>query len=115
MDSYYGLWGANKTREIGIGGYMAKSREAISEKDPMGYAIMEKFFNPYFAFNARIDSRFEGTFSLTFDDTVPYTHKSQYLINATLTGNKNSNLTGNDQDNHLSGNKWKEYIGWQRR
>jgi hypothetical protein len=110
VDSYYGLWGANKTRETGIGGYVVKTRMAIAEKDPMGYAIMEKFFNPYLTFNARIDSRFEGTFSLTFDAAVPYTNKSQYLVNAILTGDKNSNLTGNDQDNQLSGNSGKNIL-----
>jgi len=110
LDSYYGLWGANKTRETGIGGYVAKTRKAIAEKDPMGYAIMEIFFNSYLTFNARIDSRFEGTFSLTFDAAVPYTHKSQYLVNATLTGNKNSNLTGNDRDNQLRGNSGKNIL-----
>ncbi|MCZ6776042.1 MAG: hypothetical protein O7D34_06270 [Ignavibacteria bacterium] len=104
VDSYYGLWGANTTRETGIGGYQAKTREAIAEKDPMGYAVMENFFHPYLAFNARIDSGFEGTFSMTLDVALPYTHKSQYLVNATLTGSNNSNLTGNDQDNRLSGN-----------
>jgi len=110
VDSYYGLWGANKMRETGIGGYVAKSRKAIAEKDPMGYAIMKKFFNPYLIFNARIDSRFEGTFSLTFDESVPYTHKSQYLINATLTGDYHSNLTGNDQNNQLSGNSGRNVL-----
>jgi len=110
VDSYYGLWGANKTRKTGIGGYVAKTRRAIAEKDPMGYALMGKYFNPYLTFNARIDSRFEGTFSLTLDPSVPYTHKSQYLVNATLTGDKNSNLTGNDQDNRLSGNSGKNIL-----
>ena len=104
VDSYYGLWEANTTRESGIGGYQAKTREAIAVLDPMGYAIMKKFFHPYLTFNARIDSGFEGTFSMMLDAALPYTHKSQYLVNATLTGNKNSNLTGNGQDNSLSGN-----------
>jgi len=109
VDSYYGLWGSS-SRSTGIGGYVAKSREEIKEKDRMGYAIMEKVFNPYLTFNARIDSRFEGTFSLTFDPALPYTHKSQSLVNATLTGNMNSNLTGNDQDNRLSGNSGKNVL-----
>lgn len=104
VDSYYGLWGANKTRDTGIGGYVAKSRAEIAEKDPMGYAVVGKFLSPYLTFNARIDGGFEGTFFLSLDPSLPYTHKSQYLVNATLTGEKDSNLTGNDQDNRLSGN-----------
>ena len=65
---------------------------------------MSQFFNPYLTYNARIDSSFEGTFTMTFDVNIPYTHKSQYLLNATLTGSNDSNLIGNEQDNQLSGN-----------
>ena len=104
VDSYYGLWSANTTRKTGIGGYAAKSRQQIKEKDSLGYGVMQKFFNPHLTFPARVDSRYEGTFSLTFDPDTAYTHKTQYFLDATLTGDKDSNLTGNDQDNKLSGN-----------
>lgn len=34
---------------------------------------------------------------MAFDPATPYTHKSQYLLNAQLTGNYAANLTGNDK------------------
>ena len=105
VDSYYGLWGAFDEREGGMWGfYVAKTREEIAEKDPMGFALMESFFNPYLTFDARLDPSFDGVFTMTFDPEIPYTHKSQYLVRATLTGANDSGLEGNDQDNTLTGN-----------
>ena len=42
---------------------------------------------------------------MTLDPELAYTHKSQYLLHVRLTGNNHANLTGNDQDNTLIGNK----------
>ena len=70
----------------------------------MGFALMESFFNPYLTFDARLDPSFDGVFTMTFDPEIPYTHKSQYLVRATLTGANDSGLEGNDQDNTLTGN-----------
>ena len=84
--------------------YVAKTREEITEKDPLGYALMEAFLNPYLTFEARIDPEFDGVFSMDFDESLPYTHKSQYLTRATLTGAQDSGLRGNEQDNTLQGN-----------
>ena len=105
VDSYYGLWGPFEEREGGMWGiYVAKTREEIAEKDPMGYALMEAFFHPYLTFEARIDPDFEGVFTMQFDAVTPYTHKSQYLLHATLVGDHDSGLRGNDQANTLAGN-----------
>lgn len=105
IDSYYGLWGPFTERPGGMwGGYVAKTRADIAELDPMGYALMGQFFSPYLTYNALLDPAFDGTFTMTFDESTPYTHKSQYLLHATLSGTNNANLTGNDQDNTLSGN-----------
>ena len=48
--------------------------------------------------------RFEGTFSLVYDEENTYTNKSQFLVHVSLTGGKNSNLIGNGFDNTLTGN-----------
>jgi len=105
IDSHYGLWGAFEEREGGMWGfYDAQTREEIADEDPMGYALMEAFFNPYLTFDARIDPSFDGVFVMEFDESVPYTHKSQYLVRASLTGDLDSGLKGNDQDNTLRGN-----------
>ena len=105
IDSYYGLWGPFTEANAGMWGfYVAQTREDIRTKDPMGYALMEKYFSPYLTYNAQLDASFDGTFTMTFDPAIPYTHKSRYMLHATLNGTNNSNLTGNDQDNRLSGN-----------
>ncbi len=105
IDSYYGYWGADTTNQGGMGGiYIAKNRDEVSTLDPMGSSVINEFFNPVVTYMARIDSAFQGYFSLTFDVTAPYTHKSQYLVSAQLTGNFDSNLIGNEYDNFLAGN-----------
>lgn len=53
---------------------------------------------------ARISPDFIGTFTMSFDSALGYTHKSQHLINARLTGDKKSDLTGNQASNILMGN-----------
>ena len=104
IDSYYGLWGPFDG-DFGMWGiYIAKTRSDIKAKDPKGLALVQKFFHPYLSYNAEIDSRFSGTFLMAFDSKKPYTHKSRYLLSARLTGQENSNLTGNALDNTLAGN-----------
>ncbi|MBC8203551.1 MAG: hypothetical protein H8E91_06955 [Planctomycetes bacterium] len=106
IDSYYGLWAAFDERPGGMWGiYIAKTRDEIKEKDPKGYALLESFLPPMMVgYESLIDPNFSGTFSLQFNEELPYTHKSQYYIDATLTGSKNNNLLGNDKDNTLRGN-----------
>jgi len=105
IDSYYGYWGAWTEGTGGMWGiYAAKTRTDVQNMDPLGYALVEQFFNPTVTYLARIDSIFTGDLPLSFDAARPYTHKSQYLVNAQLTGSSNSNLTGNDHANRLAGN-----------
>lgn len=105
IDSYYGYWGAFDDAPGGMWGiYIAKNRAEIESLDPAGLALLEAFLPSMVDYEARLDERFTGTFSLAFDPSEPYTHKSQYLINATLTGSNAANLTGNAFDNRLRGN-----------
>ncbi len=107
INVYYGLWGAwTESATHGMWGlYIAKTRQDIATKDPMGAALMQnQFFHPYLTYNARIDADFEGTFSLKFNKKLPYTHHSQYLKDVTLTGNKNSSVRVNQLNNRITGN-----------
>ena len=106
IDSYYGLWAAFDENPGGMWGiYIAKTRDEIKEKDPSGFALLEAFLPPMmFGYESLIDPNFRGTFSLQYNVEFPYTHKSQYYVDATLTGSINSNLLGNDADNTLRGN-----------
>lgn len=106
IDSYYGLWAAFEQRPGGMWGiYIAKTRKEIKEKDPKGFALLEAFLPPMMVgYESLIDPNFMGTFSLTFNEALPYTHKSQYYVDATLTGVNDSNLLGNGANNTLKGN-----------
>ena len=110
IDSYYGLWGPFD-EDFGMWGiYIAKTRADIKAKDPKGFSLAKTFFHPVLTYNAEIDAGFDGTFLMTFDPKVLYTHKSRYLLNARLTGDKNSNLTGNAHNNTLAGNSGENVI-----
>ncbi|MEM7371882.1 MAG: hypothetical protein AAF587_24925 [Bacteroidota bacterium] len=107
IDSYYGLWGAwTESSTHGMWGlYLAKTREEISQEDPMGEALMHNsFFHPYLTYNARIDSGFSGVFSLAFNSSIPYTHHSRYLKDITLLGKKDTDVKVNELNNDITGN-----------
>jgi hypothetical protein len=104
IDSYYGLWGAYSGNKGMWGLYIAKSRSDIQNKDSRGWVLVGKYFHPYLTYNARIASSFQGTFSLLYDSSLAYTHKSQYLKDVTLTGSNNSNVKGNGYNNSITGN-----------
>ncbi len=107
VDSYYGLWepwtgGGGTTGMWGL--YIAKTRDEIQTEDPMGYALMPKYFSPNININMDIDPSFTGIFNLTRTPAEPYTFKSQYLQHVTLTGNNGAGIKGNDLNNSLNGN-----------
>ncbi len=104
IDSYYGYWGAFEDPGGMWGIYIAKDREEVSEKDPRGQRLLEAFLPPMVGYEARLASNFTGTFNMTFDARVPYTHKSQYLVAVTLTGANPASIAGNPENNQLRGN-----------
>ncbi|MCT4620090.1 MAG: hypothetical protein N4A62_11950 [Marinisporobacter sp.] len=105
VDSYYGLWAPYTENDGGMWGiYTSKTREDIKKNDPMGYKIVSEFLPSSITYMARVDSEFSGTFKMYYDEKEPYTHKSKYLKNARLLGNKNTGLIGNSESNILMGN-----------
>ena len=108
IDSYYGLWGAwTDSNTHGMWGiYVAKTRDEILIEDSIGAEIMNnKFFHPHLTYNARIDSSFNGNFSLRFDSSKPYTNHSQYLKDITLLGSNDISVSINQLDNNITGNQ----------
>ncbi len=106
IDSFYGLWEAYTESDKGMWGmYVPKNRAAVKEKDKLAYDIITTFIGEHLTYMERIAPEFEGTFKMYLDKKEPYTYKSQYLQNLRLTGDKNSNIEGNDLDNILIGNK----------
>ncbi len=104
IDSWYGMWGPWQGERGMYDGYIAKTRADIIELDPVGAELVQAFLPETLEYEAYIDPAFDGTFQMGFDDTVPYTHKSQYLRGARLTGDNSSALAGNELDNTLRGN-----------
>ncbi|MCH4890850.1 hypothetical protein EZV73_24940 [Acidaminobacter sp. JC074] len=105
IDSYYGLWEPWTEGQGGMWGiYVAKTRDEIASKDPNGLKTIESILPSAIDQMMRIDPTFKGDFYMTKDESKPYTFKSQYLKNITLTGKENSNILANDLDNVLMGN-----------
>ena len=106
FDIYFGLWDHNPQGDGTSFGdeYPFHTKAEIKEGDRPMFDLVEGFWPDYLTYNAYIHPSFEGTFSITFDEATEYTLKSRYLVNITLTGDKNTGIQGNDQDNRLAGN-----------
>jgi hypothetical protein len=106
FDIYFGLWDHNPQENGGSFGeeYPYNTKEEMKAGDPALYDLVEKFWPKYLTYKAYIDPSYEGTFSTVRDENLPYTFKSQHLVNIILTGSKNTNILGNDLDNSLTGN-----------
>lgn len=118
LDNYYDLWAVRpqlyESRPISaedvpagkthFGRYFANSREKLLKLDPDGYVLVEKFFHPYLTYTPILPEEFTGIFSLRFNPSLAYTHKSQRLKNVTLSGTNNANILGNALGNVLTGN-----------
>ena len=68
------------------------------------FDLVEEFWPESLTYNAYIDPSFEGTFVMVHDKAIEYTNKSRFLVDVTLTGDKDTSVSGNDQDNLLTGN-----------
>ena len=88
-----------------FGRYFANSRSAIKQKDHLGYQVIENYFHPYLTFTPELPVNFKGVFSMEFDNNLPYTYKSQHLLNVKIKGDNNVALIGNNYDNKMNGNQ----------
>lgn len=103
IDTYYGLWEASNTTAL-FGEYLGKTRESLKTIDPKGLEIVESFLPKQMNVMMRVDPSFDGLFKMYLDESDKYTYKSRYLDMLTLTGEKNSGIIANDNDNILIGN-----------
>ncbi len=111
LDSYFGYWGGWEEGSGGMWGiYAAKTREDVIRTDPKGAKLLQSFLPDRVTYMARIDPSFQGTFEMSFDAQILYTHKSQYLTKARLLGNLASNISGNNFDNVFMGNPSDNHI-----
>ena len=82
IDNYYDLWAVHPTKYEGrdiepgdipeghshFGRYFANARAKVSAQDPLGYAVIEKFFHPYLTYTPKLPADFSGTFSMELDE-----------------------------------------------
>ena len=103
IDTYYGIW---ESYGAGMWGLYkaASSREGIAKGDPEGWRLTQQFFSPFLTWMVYLDPSLTVTYSMTESGKNDYTRKSQYYLHATLLGENNSGLMGNEQDNCLAGN-----------
>ena len=115
IDSYYGLWGAYptqslRTMEENTGGqgmwgeYIAATRNQVQQRDPIGFRLIEDFFQPYLTYDAHLEPSLSGLFSLRYDENKLYTNHSRYLKDVTVTGNNEVDIVVNELDNNITGN-----------
>jgi hypothetical protein len=106
FDIYFGLWEHNPQGDGTSFGpeYPFHTKAEMKAGDRPLYDLVDGFWPDYLTYNAYIDSSFEGTFSIAYEEDLEYTLKSRYLVNVTLTGTNDSGIRGNDQDNTLVGN-----------
>ena len=106
LSVYYGIWGhdPNGNGTAGPNGeYDFSDRAAMVAGDPQMIAVIESFFSPTEAFPAYLVDFFSGTFEMTFDPLIAYTHRSRYLERAGLRGMLNARINGNELDNVFLG------------
>ncbi|MFT5287332.1 MAG: hypothetical protein ACI8TQ_003517 [Planctomycetota bacterium] len=106
LEVYYGIWAHDPHSSGRAFGdeYAFINRTAMKAGDPLGLGLLEVFFPETLGYQSRIVPTFDGVFSLVTSPDLPYTLKSRYLTNVSLTGALSSSLRGNAFDNYLRGN-----------
>ena len=97
IDVYYGLWAHYGAGMWGL--YGPATRADIETLDPNAWAMVPQFFADHLTWLAYLPDTFEGTFTLSFDEALCYTHKSQYYRHVALLGANDADLVGNDGAN----------------
>ncbi len=99
LDAYYGLWDAVLGWPDTWGGYEPRNREQVTNQDPEGLKLVEKFIPPYLNQVFSMDPTFTGTFKMNLTPGELYTNRSRYLRWLRLTGENDVSVEGNEQDN----------------
>lgn len=108
MDAYYGIWGhdPNNDQTAGAGSeYDFHLRADMEASDATMVAVIESFFSPTHRYPAFLDESFNGSFEMTFDGILPYTHRSRYLERVGVRGTSTARINGNELDNTFIGNE----------
>ena len=106
MEVYFGLW-AHDPEENGFAGgneYSFINRDEMLIGDSLGSNIIIEFLGDRWRYTPELPSSFSGIFSLSFDSSLAYTNRSQYLKNINLNGENNITIVGNNFSNRIHGN-----------
>ena len=106
MEVYFGLW-AHDPEENGFAGgneYSFLNRNEMLTGDSLGSNIISEFLGDHWRYIPELPSSFSGIFSLSFDSSLAYTNRSQYLKNINLNGDNNITIVGNNFSNRIYGN-----------
>ncbi|MEZ6015453.1 MAG: hypothetical protein R3F49_10090 [Planctomycetota bacterium] len=102
----FGQWGAFAAEDGRVDGapLPCSDRASLERIDPAGAALVRDLLGERFDGLTLIDPSFDGRYYLTRRSDLGYTHRSQYIDRARLSGWSESGLVGNDHDNELGGN-----------
>ena len=109
---YFGLWAHNPSQDGWAGGeeYNIVSRLQMKESDTLGFNIVSEFFGESLRYVVELPDGFAGQFSLSFDSSLAYTHRSKYLQNVKIRGNNDVDIIGNGLSNIIIGNNGSNYF-----
>ena len=106
LECYFGLWShdPNENGYCGDNEYAFITREEMENGDPKLFELVKGFFGETLEYEAEWGVSAGLDFLLHREESLDYTHRSQYLKNARLIGDNTINLLGNNFDNLLVGN-----------
>ena len=106
LECYFGIWSHDPSGNgfCGDQEYPFIDRAAMLDGDPALHNIINGFFGSHWNYQAQLPDNFTGNFHLSFQPSLDYTYRSQYLVDIKLTGSNNVSIYGNEFDNHVIGN-----------
>ena len=106
LESYFGLWAHNPSGDgfCGDEEYPFINRQEMEVGDPDLYNVILGFFGESWGYTPVLPAYFNSTFIMKRDVEFDYSHRSQYLRKAMLSGSNSATVLGNNQINHLYGN-----------
>ena len=106
LECYFGIWSHDPLGNgyCGDQEYPFIDRASMFDGDPKLYNIINGFFGSHWHYQAQLPDNFTGNFYLSFQPSLDYTYRSQYLVDIKLTGSNSVSVYGNEYDNHVIGN-----------
>jgi len=101
LQVWYGVWGHDPRGDGRAGNtdaYAFVTRGGMEAGDPATVTLLSSFFPTFHNYPAFLEEGFVGTFETAFESTLPYTHRSRYLLRVGQLGASSTRFNGNAQD-----------------